>query len=266
MTEKTSTCEICKKTFTRRQSNYKTCSSNCRKIHNKLKQKEYYRNNKASIIERLSKNSKRPKIEQICVICDSTFKDRQNTKCCSDECRHELNRCSSIERYYRKRCVNNCARCDTVFTDASSNDMCRQCRTLDKWGVDDATAAYKKRKRLYVRNRYKTDINYRLADNLRSRLNSVISRQDRAGSSVKDLGCTVEELKKHLESQFTEGMSWDNYGKGGWEIDHIQPLASFDLTNREDLLKACHYTNLQPLWARDNRSKGGRHDLDNTDD
>jgi hypothetical protein len=68
----------------------------------------------------------------------------------------------------------------------------------------------------------------------------------------------VEELKLYLESQFTEGMSWDNYGREGWEIDHIRPLSSFNLEDRDELLKACHYSNLQPLWRTDNRKKGSR--------
>jgi hypothetical protein len=53
-------------------------------------------------------------------------------------------------------------------------------------------------------------------------------------------------------------MSWDNWTTDGWHIDHIKPLASFDLTDRQQLLLACHYTNLQPLWAIDNLSKGDR--------
>lgn len=80
----------------------------------------------------------------------------------------------------------------------------------------------------------------------------------KAGSAVRDLGCTTEELRAYLEAQFRLGMSWDNYGKGGWEIDHITPLASFDLTDREQFLKACHYTNLQPLWHHENRAKGDK--------
>ena len=51
-------------------------------------------------------------------------------------------------------------------------------------------------------------------------------------------------------------MSWDNYGQ--WHIDHIKPLAEFDLTNRPQFLAACHYTNLQPLWASANHKKGAR--------
>ena len=78
------------------------------------------------------------------------------------------------------------------------------------------------------------------------------------GSAVRDLGCSVEELKRHLEKQFQPKMNWENYGLYGWHIDHIKPLVNFDLTNREQFLEACHYTNLQPLWAEDNLSKGAK--------
>ena len=76
------------------------------------------------------------------------------------------------------------------------------------------------------------------------------------GSAVKDLGCSLEQLKRHLEDQFISGMVWENYGK--WHIDHIKPLVSFDLTDRKQLIDACHYTNLQPLWVEDNLRKGSK--------
>ena len=77
-------------------------------------------------------------------------------------------------------------------------------------------------------------------------------------SAVRDLGCAVEELKKHLESKFQPGMTWKNQGL--WHIDHVRPLASFDLTERAQFLQACHYTNLQPLWAAENLKKAARRD------
>ena len=89
-------------------------------------------------------------------------------------------------------------------------------------------------------------------------MNIAIRNRQKSGSAVEDLGCSIEYLKIHLERMFFPGMSWENYGKGGWSIDHIVPLCQFDLTNKVLFKKACHYTNLQPLWEEDNSSKGGR--------
>jgi hypothetical protein len=107
----------------------------------------------------------------------------------------------------------------------------------------------------YRRERAKTDIQYKLKLNLRYRFKNALNGNYKTGSAVKDLGCTIAELKQYLESKFQSGMTWDNYGLYGWHIDHIKPLASFDLTDRKQMLEACHYTNLQPLWAKDNLIK-----------
>jgi len=105
-----------------------------------------------------------------------------------------------------------------------------------------------------------TDIDYRLRQNLRKRLCKAIKINQKAGSAVRDLACSIEELKRYLESQFQEGMTWENWGRGKdcWHIDHIKPLASFDLTEEEQFKKACHYSNLQPLWEEDNLEKSNR--------
>ena len=101
-----------------------------------------------------------------------------------------------------------------------------------------------------------TDKNYAIRVNLRNRLNAAVYNKQKAGSAVKDLGCTIENFIKHIEGKFAEGMSWDNWGRKGWHIDHIKPLASFDLTDRQQFLEASHYTNMQPMWWRANLTKG----------
>ncbi|MBU1173431.1 MAG: hypothetical protein KKD44_28005 [Proteobacteria bacterium] len=110
--------------------------------------------------------------------------------------------------------------------------------------------------------RRKTDITYKLACSLRTRTNLAVKKGWKSGSAVRDLGCSIEFFKEYLESQFTEGMTWDNWGRGHgcWNIDHIIPLVSFDLTIREQFLEAAHYTNMQPLWFEDNMSKGSKLD------
>lgn len=108
----------------------------------------------------------------------------------------------------------------------------------------------------YRRERLKTDIQYRLSNILRSRLNKIVKGKQKSGSAVKDLGCTIPELKQYLENQFSVGMSWEKLGQ--IHIDHKIPLSRFDLTDKEQLLKAVHYTNLKPLWALDNYKKGNK--------
>lgn len=110
----------------------------------------------------------------------------------------------------------------------------------------------------YQRERRATDINFKLAGTLRNRINHLL--RDRAYSAIDELGCSVEFLKQHVELKFQPGMSWNNHGNGPgkWNIDHIIPLAKFNLTIREQFIKACHYTNLQPLWWKDNLVKQDR--------
>lgn len=96
----------------------------------------------------------------------------------------------------------------------------------------------------------------KLAHSLRVRLGSACRGHIKAGSAVRDLGCTAAELMAYLENRFCPGMSWANHGQ--WHIDHIVPLSSFNLQDRDQILAACHFTNLQPLWATDNLRKGAK--------
>lgn len=115
---------------------------------------------------------------------------------------------------------------------------------------------YRIKERESERIRYRTDIAFRIRKCIRHRVWEALNGKYKSGSAIKDMGCTVHELTLHLESKFKKNMTWSNYGQ--WHIDHIVPLSKFDLTNREEFLKACHYTNLQPLWAIDNIKKGNK--------
>ena len=109
----------------------------------------------------------------------------------------------------------------------------------------------------YISKRIKEDTNYRLTHNLRTRLNQALRTRPKQTSVTELIGCSIEELAKHLEDQFQEGMSWDNWTKDGWHIDHIRPITSFE---DPDDPECWHYTNLQPLWASENMSKGAKWD------
>jgi hypothetical protein len=98
----------------------------------------------------------------------------------------------------------------------------------------------------------------KLSCSLRKRLTKALKNNTKCGSSVSDLGCSIDFLREYFGWKFTDGMSWANYGE--WHIDHIKPLSMFDLTDREQFLEACHFTNLQPLWAKDNWSKNNKVD------
>lgn len=104
----------------------------------------------------------------------------------------------------------------------------------------------------YMKNKRNTDINFRIAHNLRVRINDAV-KNNRPNSCIDALGITVNELRLYLESKFSHDMNWNNYGK--WHIDHIMPLCKFDLTNKDQFDQACNYKNLQPLWATDNLKK-----------
>lgn len=106
----------------------------------------------------------------------------------------------------------------------------------------------------YKRKRRQHDDLFRLQDNLSSLMRKSLKHHKNKSKTISILGCSIEEFKKHIESQFKENMNWDNYGD--WELDHIQPSAS--AKTKEELLKLNHYSNFQPLWKSENRSKSAK--------
>ena len=143
---------------------------------------------------------------------------------------------------------------------------------LKKWAKENPERVKKAKKRWNGENRVKvnkrwnvrakirrlTDPKFTLLRNLRGRAKKTLLGINNSITTLELLGVrSGEEIRKYIESKFLEGMTWKNYGEG-WHIDHIIPLCSFNLENESERREAFHYTNLQPLWAKDNLKKGSK--------
>lgn len=119
--------------------------------------------------------------------------------------------------------------------------------------------AYLERTREYRRSRKQRDPEFAIRCHVRSRIYDLIIRGKcaQSQSAMKLTGATTEELRFHIERQFTKGMSWKNYGSK-WHIDHIIPCAAFDLSDPRQLAVCFNYLNLRPLWAKENIRKSNR--------
>ena len=126
-----------------------------------------------------------------------------------------------------------------------------------KW-TDSNRERINKNRMIKYKERMKVDVKFRITKNLRGRLYTAITKFHKSKSAIFLLGCTIEYFMDYMKIKFVDGMSWDNYGE--WEIDHIRPCASFDLTDVGEQLKCFHYTNLQPLWMIDNIIKKDKWD------
>lgn len=111
----------------------------------------------------------------------------------------------------------------------------------------DRILAYKNK---WYNDKYHSDLSFNMQKRLRTRVRNALNGNSKSASTLELLGCTPEHARFHIESQFTEGMTWENI-----HIDHIQPCASFDLEDPNEQRKCFHYTNLQPLLAEDNLRK-----------
>lgn len=175
--------------------------------------------------------------------------------------------CRSIRRYkqyhsdpvYRARVLENCKKSRKNNPEKAKQTYINKRKKNPELYRAIARRAKSKPENKLKRNRRlkeqrARDKQFRLQENLRSRLYKATVGLTKAGSAVKDLGCNFNDLKVYLESKFYGDMSWDNYGSY-WAIDHIIPLASFDLTDKEQFLRAAHYSNLQPLTKVHNQIK-----------
>ena len=103
----------------------------------------------------------------------------------------------------------------------------------------------------WCKNEHNTNINYRIKKSLAARLRAVIVKND---STMNYIGCNIQYLREWFEYNFTSEMNWDNYGSY-WSIDHIIPVCKFELTDEDEKLKCCNWTNLMPVTVKYNSSK-----------
>lgn len=118
----------------------------------------------------------------------------------------------------------------------------------------DKIAAYKKA----WEGRKRHDPVFKIKRNLRRRVHHALNGNYKADTTFNLIGCSPNEFKRHLESLFLPGMSWENYGTHGWHIDHIIPCYEFDLSKESEQRECFHYTNQRPLWAKDNLTRSRR--------
>lgn len=157
-----------------------------------------------------------------------------------------------------------CKLCEKNRRDKYTKEYKRECAS--RWRANNQEHWRKYRKRWYqenswkwtedARRRRKEDPYFRLIINLRGRIWHALKGKVKKDKTLNLLSCTPIELANHLEKQFQEGMSWENYGQ--WHVDHKLPVASFNLTSEEQQKVCFHYTNLQPLWGEDNRVKSDK--------
>lgn len=120
----------------------------------------------------------------------------------------------------------------------------------------DNSVALNKKAYQKKRIRYYSDVEFHLKEVISARMRGALRHNYKSKSTEELIGCTIPELRAHLEKQFKPGMTWDNHAITGWHIDHIVPCDTFDLSNLDQQKMCFHYTNLQPLWYEENIKKG----------
>jgi len=126
-------------------------------------------------------------------------------------------------------------------------------------GAKSKTPEGRMKRNAYLLMKKNTDVQFRILKSLRCSMGNVVRRRagvvSKSAKTTELLGCTIEEARDWLEMLWEPGMSWSNYGRKGWHIDHVEPCSSFDLSDPSQQRKCFHFSNLSPLWWYDNLSK-----------
>ena len=201
------------------------------------------------IVEITSEEYQKQHAEHYASFMSETLEERSNKR----KERYINNKQSILEQQkeYRKRRIEE----DPDF-------LVRERERLRKY---KQTREYKDKANARKRFRLRNDPEYKLKENLRNRVRKFLKGAKSNKTEIL-IGCTWEELFRHIEEQFSDGMSWQNQGE--WEIDHIVPCHAFkgELNIEANQRILCWFRNLQPLWSDENRTKGGKYNEEDKQD
>jgi len=251
-------CPICEKRFTPKSKKIVLCENiECHKKYKSIYDKQNHPSH--------------PYEERACEICKTKFKPKNQVQllCGKPECRlllkkqrHEENKEyeKNKAKEYRSKNKEKISQVLKAYRKKNYQKILMQNRIYRK------KPERKKKFQEYIKKKIETDFNFRIRKRLAYRLQQAIKTYNKKNDPCQKqsnllnlLGCNIPDFMKYLESKFVEGMSWDNYGYKGWHIDHIFPCAIFDLSKVEEQQRCFHYTNIQPMWGKENISKGARY-------
>lgn len=238
------------------------------KICIKIQQKERYEENKEEILQR-NKDYHKRNAEKVAEIRKNYYQENKDKMREWQKQYNEENKdaISKNKKAYRQNNLEIMIEKDRKYYAENKEKILKKHSVYMK----ENRERFRPKLRAYQNMRRKTNPQIRLADSMRSRLNQalriikkavvesdlLITKIPKADSTFNLIGCDLYFLKEHLEKQFDENMTWANYGSY-WHCDHIRPCASFDLTDPEQQRICFYWTNLQPLEAKENMSKGAK--------
>ena len=242
---KTKVCSKCKKEKERKEFNLDRRQKH--ELYSQCKScvKAYYEANKKKIVERIKAYNEANK-EKIAEQKKAYNEANKEKIAAQNKAYHETNKEKIAER-------------KKAYKQSNKEKIAAQNKAYRE-DNKEKIAAYRKDNKekiaAYCRARRKSDLIYNLSCRCRGRIRAAIKAKGfkKTTKTAEMLGCDWEFLKSHIESQFTEGMSWENRDK--WHIDHIIPLAS--ASSEEEVIKLSHFSNLQPLWAEENLKKADK--------
>ena len=236
------------------------------KEYRKIWNAQYYLKNKERILKKNEEWRKKNKERQNARARQYYYENKEKLNQKGKEYYHK--NWHKIQEQHRKYKKNNEEKLKKHYYSESNQKRLKEYREKnkerDKKVRQERDKKNRKKLNKYTRDRKKNNPSFRIRHQLSNRLWSALKRnnlyQSKCASTMQLVGCTIEELWKHLESSpsWEPWMTRENYGKGGWDVDHILPCASFDLKCPVQQLACFHWSNLQPLEHIKNCAKGDK--------